>query len=51
MSKPTRNWEFYFEKECKEPTRTKLWRNLNESLMEEEVSVIAFGVKPKTTKL
>ncbi len=57
MSKPTRNWEFYFElkdgsrtyfeQECKEPTRTKLWRNLNESLMEEEVSVIGFGVKPR----
>ena len=57
MSKPTRNWEFYFElkdgsrtyfeQECKEPRRTKLWRALHDRLNEEEVRSIAFGVKPK----
>ena len=57
MSKPTRNWEFYFElkdgrrtyfeQECKEPTRTKLWKTLHDRLNEEEVKSIAFGVKPK----
>jgi hypothetical protein len=57
MSKPTKNWEFYFElkdgsrtyfeQECKEPTRTKLWKALHDRLNEEEVRAIAVGVKPK----
>jgi hypothetical protein len=48
MTKPVRNWEFYFEQECKEPTRTKLWKSLHDRLNEEQVKAIAFGVKPKT---
>lgn len=58
MSKPVKNWEFYFElkdgnrtyfeQECKEPTRTKLWKSLNDYLNEEQVKAIGLGVKPKT---
>jgi hypothetical protein len=52
-----KNWEFYFEledgrrtyfeKECIAPSRTKIWKSLNDYLMNEEVVKIGFGVKPK----
>ena len=57
MSRSTFNWEFYFEledgrrtyfeKECKEPTRTKLWRSLKDYLIEEQCRSIGFGIKPR----
>jgi len=57
MGKLTKNWEFYFElkdgrrtyfeQECKEPQRTKLWKALNDSLCEEEVRAIGFEIKPR----
>jgi hypothetical protein len=56
MSKQEKNYEFYFEsldgkrvyfeKVCKSPTRTKIWKSLNDYLYSDN-DVIAIGVGVK----